>query len=67
MTTAQHSHAAGSRKEADLHEHSWQIESSHPTSTGIVEYLQCRRCRRRIMRQRGFAEEQMLLSKELQA
>ncbi|HCM93246.1 MAG TPA: hypothetical protein DIT09_01165 [Glutamicibacter sp.] len=67
MTTAQHSQAAGSREENGLHEHCWHTESSHLTSTGIVEYLQCRRCRRRIMRQRGFAEEQTLLSKELQA
>ncbi|HCJ55105.1 hypothetical protein ACTXJG_17220 [Glutamicibacter arilaitensis] len=67
MTTTQHSQATESGEATDVHEHCWEVESSHQTSTGLVEYFYCRRCRRHVMRQRGFGDEQMLLSKELQA
>ncbi|MFD1376887.1 MULTISPECIES: hypothetical protein [Micrococcaceae] len=67
MTIAQHSQAVDSGQETDVHEHCWEIGSSHRTSAGIVEYFHCRRCRRHIMLQRGFGHEQMLLSRELQA
>ncbi|MGQ3382172.1 hypothetical protein [Glutamicibacter sp. TV12E] len=67
MTTTKCISMTGQTVLSGEHEHSWEIQSSHNTSTGIVHYLQCRQCKTHQMRQLGFSQEATLSSKEVRA
>ncbi|KUM29643.1 hypothetical protein AQ436_08260 [Arthrobacter sp. EpRS66] len=67
MTTSKYIAMASQAVPASEHEHSWQTRSSHHTSTGIVQYLQCLTCKTQQMRQMGFGCQVPKASKEIRA
>lgn len=67
MTTINSIASADSAVLVEEHEHSWETQSTHHTSDGIVQYLQCRHCHTHQMRQLGYSKESTLDSKEIRA
>ncbi|TAP25814.1 hypothetical protein [Arthrobacter sp. S41] len=67
MTTTNYSPSIDQRSSTTSHEHFWEVQSSHQTSQGIVQYLQCHDCRTHQVRQLGLSAQTTLASKELRA
>jgi len=65
MTTSKYIAMASQAVLTRDHEHSWEIQSTHNTSIGIVHYLKCRSCFVRQMILLRVSDISTLSSKEI--